>query len=440
MKFGKRNAMQFVLACFVTTAILPSAQAFSHFSSCNLKAGQSNIQGNANKSVRFPLASVSKVFTAMWAIDKLGINYRYQTKFHITRVGNDGIDIHIEGSRDPIFGRHAAYFIISELIKRGYNTEKIEKLTFDENLLVGWNLEEKGAADNYIAGDTTYFKSLEEQTAAVKASLEDGIGTPIDRVKYTELRKDAAIEQIEMVHPKDVKTSIRKVEFKAKADFQKTAETITLTYRSTPLHKIIKNMNNWSNNYIADHLFWNLGGAPAFKTYIKNTMGFDESMINFYIGSGNNAGYIIDRTKNYYNEGTCETVVKTVARLHSITNASGLRLTDVMAVAKEDSDSTLKNFVGIMEKAVIAKTGTVNVAKTLAGAASTNNGIIYFSILYKSRDIADAHASLPSIKKEVIDLINKNGGAEQLNYTKILPLPFDKNSALTEAGPTAGKG
>src|SRR5687768_10134846 len=69
------------------------------------------IQGK-NISKAMPIASVSKLVTSYWAIKTLGPDYRFITILHIKKVGEDLYDIHLEGSRDPYFGKESLHYLI----------------------------------------------------------------------------------------------------------------------------------------------------------------------------------------------------------------------------------------------------------------------------------------------------------------------------------------
>ncbi|XGC80479.1 D-alanyl-D-alanine carboxypeptidase [Bdellovibrio bacteriovorus] len=395
-------------------------------SMCYMKdSTNSSIEGDASMSRRYTLASVSKVITSMWAIERLGLYHRYSTRIYITPVGNNAFDMHLEGSRDPIMGQKAAYFIVSQLNQLGYDTGKIETLSFDENFLFEWRLEQV----DRIKGNTEFFKNRNDQIASVARNLRAGFAS-LDYSQFRQLQKEANEDGIRL---NDIsRIDARRVEFKPKAQFFKTAQTRTFVYHSSPLHRILKNMNNSSNNYIADHIYWNLGSSPEFKKYIKSSMGFGPETIQFHLGSGNNANYIDGNSNNIYNTATCPAIIKSMLKVESLLKSERLRLTDILPVAKTDTPSTLEDYVGLFDHAMVAKTGTVNKAKTLAGAVSTASGKIYFAALYEAKDKEDADLAVGPIKEKVLELIRNNGGPVKLNYHKLNPLPFDRESALTE--------
>ncbi|WP_347358218.1 D-alanyl-D-alanine carboxypeptidase [Bdellovibrio sp.] len=415
-----------ILHVSVGTLLISSAASAKVYlnSMCHMAANstQGVVQGDKTKDDKFPLASISKVVTTLWAIDRLGPDYRYATKLHITPTANGAVDIHIEGSRDPMFGRNLGYFLMSELNRM--KIKKIEKMTFDENFLLTWRAEEKPL----IAGTTPKYETIEEQAAVVRSTLINAFGTGVNSLLYKNLRAKAAKNGVQMVESPSV--SIRNVAFTPKASFQKAANTQTAILRSAPLRSILKRMNNQSNNYIADTMFWNLGGTEKFEQYVKTTLAASDEDIVFHNGSGNNEGSV---AKPIYNEATCEMMVKILYRLDKNLSVKGYDLSDVMAVAGKDRDSTVRGYGGNMAGSTIAKTGSVNKAKTLAGSISTKNGEIYFAVLMhtdQDQNRSDWGVASQQIKTKVAQLISTNGGPKKVNYTEQLPLPFDAKSYL----------
>lgn len=421
-----KNKLLYVSLGTLLAASSASAKSYVN-SMCTMRANSQSkvIEGDKNKDDKFPLASISKVVTSLWALEKLGANYRYTTKIHVTPVGNDTFDVHIQGGRDPIFGRNASYFLISELNRLNVPVKKIENLTFDENFLLDWLAEEKPR----IGGDTPYYETMQEQAEAVRKSLIQDFATAINSTYYNSLRLRSAKAGIEMA--KSPKVSVRRVEFKSSKQFSKEDDTQTLLYKSAPLHTIIKRMNNQSNNYIADHLFWNLGGRAEFSKYVEKTLSMDSSDIVFYLGSGNNADYLNDSDKALYNEATCEAMIKVLYRMDQVMEKIGMELTSVLAVAGVDKGSTVAGYGGYMAGSMMAKTGSVNKAKTLSGVVNTKNGEIYFTVLMHTDSRVDWGSASTTIKAKINKLIMSNGGAKKIDYSEIIPLPFDKSSKLT---------
>jgi D-alanyl-D-alanine carboxypeptidase len=125
-------------------------------------------------------------------------------------------------------------------------------------------------------------------------------------------------------------------------------------------------------------------------------------------------------------------MIKVLYKMNTLLGKDGYDLSQVMAVAGIDKGSTVAGYGGNFAGTTTAKTGSVNKAKTLAGTVNTKNGTIYFAVLMHTDSRADWGAASATIKAKVNDLIVDNGGGRKINYTEILPLPFDKNSSLNQ--------
>ncbi|MGZ3807409.1 MAG: D-alanyl-D-alanine carboxypeptidase, partial [Bacteriovorax sp.] len=94
----------------------------------------------ANLDLRIRLASVSKLVTSLWAVEKLGVDHKYETKLFIK-----GNNLHIQGSYDPFLGNEKMFFLVSQLNELGFT--KFDTITFDKNLLI--NPDVQYEADEY---------------------------------------------------------------------------------------------------------------------------------------------------------------------------------------------------------------------------------------------------------------------------------------------------
>lgn len=386
--------------------------------------GSGLLNGEGRLHTRFPLASVSKVMTSLWALERLGAHYRFSTVLHMSRTSSGGLRVHIEGSRNPLFGRNLSYFLISELNRM--QVQRIDSLTFDENLLLAWKVEEPP----YIGGVTPRYHTIQEQTTAIKNELRTYFATSINQPLYERLRSRARDAGVFMQPSPQI--SLRSVGFLPKSRFRRESDTVSISFKSSPLITLLKRMNNQSNNYLADHLFWNLGGRRSFASHASAVWQVEQSELHFVNGSGNNEGTV---DHPIYNEGTCAAVLKILQRVEYHLSAQRLNLTTLLPVADIDSDSTLSNFGGLAAGAMSAKTGTVNKAKTLAGFLSSRRGFLSFVILLhmdQDLDSSDSGVANQMIKNKVGQIINLHQGPQRLNYSELITLPFDQSSYLSE--------
>jgi D-alanyl-D-alanine carboxypeptidase len=374
----------------------------------------SRLQGDHAEEL-FKIASVSKVVTSYWAIRELGPYFKFGTRIHITPVGHNFFDVHIQGSRDPFWGRELTHFLFSELNKNG--VREIRKLTFDENLIFRWSV----ISDNVVPFDPPY----QEIEGALEKHLKNL------EIEYPQTRQEA--EEFGLQLPAALSLKAQTVAYLPSLDFKIASETVTYTLKSAPLYRYLKETNVVSNNHVADHLFNYLGGREKFKSFIQQDMNMDSRDIQFINGSGNS---IVGSNENgaavkEYNKASCRTMVHILNKMHTeLQKKFGLDLKDVMAVSGADQ-GTLKPRYDSIHNGMVAKTGTVDPAVTLAGMVSTTLGDVYFGIFMATNSSADWNDARDKVREKVMDLMSRFGGRKSFDYTARGFMPFDQNSGMT---------
>ena len=395
--------------------------AASIASFCVLKDGGGKTEdiGQINPEKRLPLASVSKVMTAWFAITSKGPNFTFPTEFSVTPVSKDTYEVHIAGSRDPYFGKESLQLAISELNKMG--VKKVEKLTFDENFKFFWSSTANEIAHLHLFNAEPSPKTVLNQ---LTGDLTRGWKST---VSY------ASAAGLKMVSSPDFK--VGQVEFQSKNDFTKTAETRTFVMRSAKVYRLLKEMNRNSNNNAANQIFEHMGGPGVFSTLAKTRLGLGEKDISFMNGSGDCAvardcGGIKSSVQGY-NEATCTATLKILRDMRNQLKESNLDLTNVMAVIGRDSSSTASRLYRNDQTSgtTVAKTGTINPTVALGGLIKTKNGIYYYLINVATEGNANAGRGL--IRNKLTQTIRKLGGGQKLDYSVMGFSSIDKNSGFT---------
>lgn len=424
IRFSLFSFLFFALSVLI--ASVSSAQVTLN-SQCYMKTddAERDIQGK-NYEKEFELASVSKMVTTFWAVSSLGPQYRFQTKLHIKKINHDTFDIHIEGDQDPYFGQHMTYFMISELNKAG--VKKIETLSFDEKFDVFWNVRNP---------KLQAARSFDPSLSAVQKTLENVlIKSSLRKSDYLSTRKSAWEDfKIEMVA--DPELQVRRVVPLSQKDFElnKDTESKILIIQSAPLYRYLKEMNIYSNNYVADLIYKKLGGTEAFQDFIKATLDLETTDLKFINGSGDSE---FTPAGKLYNKGSCSALIKVLFALRERLQADGLDLPEVMAVSGLER-STLGGRYASLPGAVVAKTGSVNPAITLSGMISTAQGDLLFAVLMKTRGPADWTRARNMIRSEVGKLIKQHGSFEKIKYIAKDFLPFDSKSKVISATSLVGQ-
>lgn len=425
-----------VLPLLTGVLLTNTVQAAKMASYCSSEEGSSKIEG-INIEKRFPIASVSKLFTTYWALSLRSENYQFKTSIHVTPAENGKFDIHLQGSRDPFFGKESFHYLISALNKM--NITKIRKLTFDEDFKFIWNVnapKTMWVIDYTPDSPSPAMVADQLKNRSLHRSLLDG---------YSQTRALAQERKHVALVPAP-KFSVEKIEFLQKSQFVSTQKTAVYQFKSAQLMQLLKQMNKTSNNHAANQIFESLGGAVAFNKFIQKDLSTQDSPITeqnirFLNGSGDN--FRIVSGQDEYNEASCGAIINMLKHLKARVERKNLTtLQDIIAVVGGDTsykDST--NTLGYLENkdtknAVLAKTGTVNSAITLGGMLSTKDGNVffYFSESIQGRDARrisnDQRIARAKIKLELAKLTKKYKGTTTFDYREAKFLSFDGTSDI----------
>lgn len=377
----------------------------------------------SNPHMKVRLASVSKLVTTYWAINKLNPEYHYKSEFYIK-----GKTLHIAGDKDPIFSKRKLFFILSQLNNMGIT--ELDKITFDSNLRVYSN------AEGYI-GDI-----LKVKKSRTAANLKDFFHTPAWnklKVAYKSFLKETPSEVINALEIResieDLNLSVKEVSFVKTNPLADDPEAKVSIHLSPELVKYLKAMNIKSNNFIADQVFDKLGGEKEFDKFIgekvenwfpnldvdRKKFAEGSASIKIYSGSGLPA---YKNSKRHDNFATCSVIVRIVEDLNDKMNEYQKSLQQIVAVSGSDIDSSgatkstiRKRFLSPKLKNVImAKTGTLYHTSALAGKVSTKQGEHYFGVFHQLRGWK-GHAK--AAQNEIVNkLVADYGGGEKVEYSK----------------------
>jgi len=296
-------------------------------------------------------ASVTKLYVTLWALEKLGKDFRFKTKFHVYENS-----LHIEGGHDPFFTTENIFYIISTLNDLGY--EDFEEITFDKNFTFNWlnsTTEIRELLKGYVnTSEWNQAHELEFENLTFQ-NQNLGINLPLrDHINF----KAGSIKE----DSKPAQTPI-----------------ITGVFHSSPIHRHLKQMNIYSTNFIAMEIFNFLGGPTEFAKYIKEKFQVGQETISFE----NGAGFEPNLT-------TCRLTINVNERLKFQIEKQGLQLTDLISVPGEDLGTLQNRFQNHLAKTLVAKTGTLRHTSALSGFLSTDLGEKPFGIFNHSYDIDNA--------------------------------------------------
>jgi len=293
-----------------------------------------------NGTKPLPAASLTKIATTLAALETWGTNYQFVTKIATTGkvVGNtlQG-DLIIYGSNDPLFVWEEAIAVGNALNRLGINQVQ-------GNLIVT-----KG-----------FYMNFESSPKLTTGYLRRGINA---KTWTSEITK--AYKSISEDLPKPQVTIRGKSLYIPSVS---TPTTILIEHSSLPMWQILKRMNTFSNNDMAEILASSLGGGRAIAQKVGATIGL-ASEIRLINGSGLGQQNQISPRAN----------VSMLIAIQNLAQAQGLSLADLFP-SRECRCGTIKD--RNLPLGTIAKTGTLSDVSSLSGIFQTRDrGTIWFAIL-----------------------------------------------------------
>ncbi len=152
--------------------------------------------------------------------------------------------------------------------------------------------------------------------------------------------------------------------------------TILTKHRSLPLHHLLKEMNVYSNNEVAEMLAASVGGASVVQSIAVQLTGVPASEIQLINGSG------LGTENRISPRAICAMfmVLQREAAAHQ------LSLSDLFLTAGLDHRGTIHS--RNIPFGTVIKTGTLNRVSSLAGVMPTRDReLVYFSIINRGNDI-----------------------------------------------------
>src|SRR6185295_1697433 len=135
---------------------------------------------------------------------------------------------------------------------------------------------------------------------------------------------------------------------------------ILAVHTSLPLVRLLKGLNDFSNNWMASVVGNMVGGPDAVERFLKTEVGLRDEELNIVTASGLGSNYISPR-------GTLQIIRKLLSYLQK----EKLSIEELLPVAGVDQGTLGKRFNDEYRGSVVAKTGTLNGVSALAGVAYT---------------------------------------------------------------------
>lgn len=298
-------------------------------------------------------ASLTKVATTLAALDKWGTAHRFQTRFYTVGTVENGVlrgDLVVEGDSDPLFVWEEAIALGNAINKLG-----IKKIT--GNLIVFGNFYANFKADPRISGEL------------LKQGLDAAQWNPGIEKQYQSLPPGTPRPQVAIAGSVTVQNNLP------------PDARLLLRHQSLTLTELLKQMNIYSNNAMAEMLTQGVGGAAVVAEVAAKAADISPTEVQFVNGSG----LSVD------NRLSPRAVANLFITLERQLVGSGVKVTDLFPVTGRDTEGTLQ--WRSIPAGIAVKTGTLSQVSALAGVIPTQErGPVWFALINHGGNIEKLRA------------------------------------------------
>jgi serine-type D-Ala-D-Ala carboxypeptidase/endopeptidase (penicillin-binding protein 4) len=336
-----------------------------------------------------PAASLSKIATTLAALNKWGANHQFMTDIYFTGEINQGVvtgDLIIQGTGDPL-------------------------LVWEEAIALGNTLNQLGV--NQIQGNILvtdkFYMNFESQSLAAGKLLQQALNRNLWQPEITQqyLQMPVGTKQPEVITKGQVK-QIQQLPANAQ---------LLISHRSLPLAEILRQMNIYSNNEMAQMLADLIGGADRVAQSSAEIAGFPTTEIKLVNGSG------LGEENKISPRAVCQMLMASDRLLQS----HNYSVADLFPNAGRDLVGTVRD--RNLSKGIAIKTGTLDNVSALAGVIPTIDKSksttekplnVYFTIINYGRPVPYFRQQQDNLVKELVQpwqlIANKSYLAQKNNW------------------------
>jgi D-alanyl-D-alanine carboxypeptidase/D-alanyl-D-alanine-endopeptidase (penicillin-binding protein 4) len=313
-----------------------------------------------NGNIPVPSASLTKTATTLAALKTWGLERRFDTFISNTGKIEGGVlqgDLVVQGGGDPLFVWEDAIAVARDLQKLGINS-------IAGNLIVAGNFHMNYKADSQKAGEL-FKQGLAGQN--LPADLLAWIDRDVNVVKLPKAKSTVTNKAPQIPIAGQILL----------APTPPSNTTPLVRHQSLTLLDIVRQMNIYSNNEVAQILADNLGGAEKVMEIASKTANFPREEIQIINGSGLG-------TENRLSPRAVCQIFRT---LHQMVQPVNLTIGDLFPISGVEKIGTMKD--RNMPQGTVMKTGTLNEVSALGGVLPTyDRGLVWFVIVNKGTQIA----------------------------------------------------
>ncbi len=342
-----------------------------------------NHNGNRLRSA----ASLTKIATTLAALSTYGADYQFETKIYAVGEIKDGTlqgDLLVEGDRDP-------FFVWEEAIALGNSLQKLGIRKVTGKLIVNDKFYMNYKSKSLVAAELL-LKSLNEKLWSAEVAsqyLTLPLGTLRPQIQI--------VGGVEVVEGAGEQGSRGAEEAGGAGGAGEQRVQLLVRHQSLPLGEILRQMNIYSNNEIAQMLADALGGASKVMSIAEEFAFVSSGDISLINGSG------LGEENRIAPYAVCQMLMA----IDRLLNSHSLSVVDLFPLAGRDVVGTMQNRT--IPTGTAVKTGTLDRVSALAGVIPTRErGNIWFAVI-------NSGSQTEFLRKEQDRLIQRLANHWQLN-------------------------
>lgn len=360
-------------------------------------------------------ASVIKAATSLWALDKLGPEHRFETRFLAIHTpdtaGSISSDLYVQGALDPDFQPENAFLVAAELNRLGV-ARVTGALVVSRDFWIGY----EGGSEGREVNPT-------KRALIMAARLRQAWNPAMWTGGLKRAWRDTALR-----HGLDPDRPPRVSVLGGIQEGSSPMPGVVLaTHRSRRLLDVLHAFNAYSNNDM-ERVAESIGTPVELAAWLSQRWGVPSGAITLETTSGLGINRLTPRQ-----------LVTLMRDLKTKCDALNLRLDDVLASAGCVPGTVSRFYQTVAETApgsLVGKTGTLTATdggvSVFAGIANTARGPLVFSVA-----VPEAHGKLRTARSRqqqwIIDMAARNGGFVPRLCTSMLTPP---DSGAEVQGPT----
>ena len=306
-------------------------------------------------------ASLTKVATTLAALHTWGHSHRFPTLIGTAGAIRDGVlqgDLVVHGGGDPFF-------------------------VWEDAIILGNTLEQAGITrvDGRLLIVGSFYMNFVVEPDRAGGLLKQGLNAdnwPREaETQYHTLPRDTAKPQVVISGPVQVAKALP------------AGHTAIVRHDSLTLLDILKRMNVYSNNAMAEMLTTAMGGSDKMRQAAIQATGVDPNEMRLSNGSG------LGKSNRISPRSVCALFIA----IHQLLKLNGLSVSDVFPISGRDGGTVEGREI---PNHAVVKTGTLNGVSTLGGVIFTRvHGPVWFALLNRGNNRSALRAQQDALLQDV---------------------------------------